>query len=156
LAIKDRRQAGVPSFGFFILRYPAGTPANLDRTVACAIELDPDFANFYPAVPYPGTELYAKAKRDGLLASEDWTRMEYSYYLLRGNGLDEPTVMRAINRARRRFFLRPTYVLRHLGDILRLVTSKWGVVWHIASRVVFGAGVTDAANPPRPADQRAA
>ena len=58
-------------------------------------------------MPYPGTELHAKAKREGLLVSEDWTRMEYSYYLLRGNGLDEPTVMGAINRAKRRFYLRP-------------------------------------------------
>ena len=32
-----------------------------------AIELDPDFANFYPAVPYPGTALYDKCVRDGLL-----------------------------------------------------------------------------------------
>ena len=39
----------------------------MERTTAYAIELDPDFANFYPAVPYPGTDLYEKAKRDGLL-----------------------------------------------------------------------------------------
>ena len=88
-ALKNMRAAGIRSFGFFILGYPGETPASLERTIDYAIDLDPDFANFYPAVPYPGTELYAKAKRDGLLASEDWTRMEYSYYLLRGNGLDE-------------------------------------------------------------------
>ena len=45
-----------------------------------------------------------------LLASDDWTRMEYSYYVLKGNGLDEPTVMRAINTAKRRFYLRPAYL----------------------------------------------
>jgi radical SAM superfamily enzyme YgiQ (UPF0313 family) len=135
LAIRNMRQAGVKSFGFFILGY---------------------VANFYPAVPYPGTELYAKAKREGLLANEDWSRMEYSYYLLRGNGLDEPTVMRFINRAKRRFFLRPGYLLRHTGDVVRLAATKWHVVWHVASRVVFGAKVTDAAPTAPKADQRAA
>ena len=143
LAIKNMRAAGVKSFGFFILGYPGETPANLDRTIDYAIELDPDFANFYPAVPYPGTDLYAKAKREGLLASEDWSRMEYSYYLLRGNGLDEPKVMDAINRGRRRFFLRPSYLVRHTGDVSRLALSKWRVVGHIASRMLFGAPVTD-------------
>ena len=54
-------------------------------------------------MPYPGTELYEKARREGLLADEDWSRMEYSYYMLRGNGLDERVVMGAINRAKRRF-----------------------------------------------------
>jgi hypothetical protein len=107
-------------------------------------------------VPYPGTALYDKAKRDGLLASEDWSRMEYSYYLLRGNGLDESTVMGAINRARRRFFLRPAYLTRHAGDVFRLAVSKWNLVWHIASRVLFGASVTDTRAPSAAADQRAA
>jgi radical SAM superfamily enzyme YgiQ (UPF0313 family) len=146
-AIRNMRQAGVKSFGFFILGYPGETPRNLERTIEYAIELAPDFANFYPAVPYPGTELYAKAKREGLLASEDWSRMEYSYYLLRGNGLDEPTVMEAINRARRRFFLRPGYLVRHTGDVARLAVSKWRVVWRVATRVLLGARVTDAAGP---------
>ena len=152
-AIANMREAGIRSFGFFILGYPGDTPASLERTMAYAIELDPDFANFYPAVPYPGTELHAKALRDGLLTPEharDWTRMEYSYYLLEGNGLDAPTVMGAINRARRRFYLRPAYVTRHAGDLMRLATSKWGLTWHVASRVLFGADVTDAAGTASP------
>ena len=36
-------------------------------TIEYAIELNPDFANFYPAVPYPGTALYDKVVRDGML-----------------------------------------------------------------------------------------
>lgn len=156
LAIRNMRAAGVKSFGFFILGYPGETPAHLERTIAYAIELDPDFANFYPAVPYPGTDLYTKAKREGLLAGEDWSRMEYSYYLLRGNGLDERVVMDAINRGRRRFFLRPSYLVRHTGDVVRLAVSKWRVVWHVATRVLFGARVTDAVSGPSRADRRAA
>jgi hypothetical protein len=82
--------------------------------------------------------------------------MEYSYYLLRGNGLDERLVMSAINRARRRFYLRPAYLTRHAGDVVRLALSKWTVAWHVASRVLFGAPVTDAAPSRVSADQRAA
>jgi radical SAM superfamily enzyme YgiQ (UPF0313 family) len=141
-ALANMRAAGIRSFAFFIMGYPGDTPASLTRTVDYAIGLDPDFANFYPAVPYPGTELHAKARRDGLLASDDWTRMEYSYYLLSGNGLDEPTVMSAINRARRRFYLRPQYLVRHAGDVARLTLTKWSVVSHVASRVIFRAPVT--------------
>jgi radical SAM superfamily enzyme YgiQ (UPF0313 family) len=144
-AFQNLRASGIKSFAFFIFGYPGETPAALEQTTDYAIQLDPDFANFYPAVPYPGTELYEKAKREGLLASEDWSRMEYSYYLLRGNGLDEAVVMQAINRAKRRFFLRPRYVARHAGDIARLVTTKWRVVGEIVPRLIFGS------TPPRPA-----
>jgi len=143
-ALINMRASGVKSFGFFILGYPGEDAKALDRTIDYAIDLDPDFANFYPAVPYPGTELYAKAKRDGLLASEDWTKMEYSYYLMSGNGLNEQVVMDAINRAKRRFFLRPSYLARHSGDVVKLAVTKFPVAWEIATRMLFGARVTDA------------
>jgi len=143
-ALKNMRAAGIKSFAFFILGYPGDTRESLGRTVDYAIDIDPDFANFYPAVPYPGTDLYAKAKREGWLASEDWSRMEYSYYQLRGNGLDEAVVFDAINKAKRRFYLRPSYIFRHTSDIFRLASTKWNLAWHVGSRVVFGTPVTDA------------
>jgi hypothetical protein len=69
--------------------------------------------------------------------------MEYSYYLLRGNGLDERLVMAAINRAKRRFFLRPGYVARHVGDVARIAVSKQNIVWQVLTRTLFGARVVD-------------
>lgn len=140
IAIANLRRAGIKSFAFFIFGYPGETPDTLERTTRYALELDPDFANFYPAVPYPGTELYDKCIRLGLLAPEeaDWSKMEYSYYLLKGNGLDHRTVMRAINRARRRFYLRPAYLARHFGDLARLAYTKRTLVWQMAARMLFG------------------
>jgi anaerobic magnesium-protoporphyrin IX monomethyl ester cyclase len=145
-AFRNMRQAGIRSFAFFIVGYPGETPATMEQTVDYAIALDPDFANFYPAVPYPGTALHEKCAREGLLGPEadDWAKMEYSYYLLEGGGLDEQVVMRAINRAKRRFFLRPGYLARHAGDIVRLALTKQGIVREIFVRTVFGARVTDA------------
>ena len=145
-AFKNMRDAGVRSFAFFIFGYPGETLASMDQTVKYAIELDPDFANFYPAVPYPGTALFDKVVRDGLLppgAADDWSRMEYSYYLLDGNGLNQDNVMQAIHRAKRRFFLRPGYLARHVGDVARLAVSKQSIVWGVLSRMMFGTKVVD-------------
>lgn len=146
-AFRNMRDAGIKSFAFFIFGYPGETPQTMDLTTRYAIELDPDFANFYPAVPYPGTALYDKALRDGWLRPEDadWSRMEYSYYLLRGNGLDERVVMEAIHRAKRRFFLRPSYMARHIGDVARLAMTKQAIVWQVLSRTLFGRQVVSTA-----------
>ena len=151
-AFENMRKAGIKSFAFFIFGYPGETLETIELTTNYAIELDPDFANFYPAVPYPGTALYEKCVRENLLrpADADWSRMEYSYYLLRGNGLDEKVVMDAINRARRRFFLRPAYVRRHVGDIARLALTKQAVVWKVLSRTLFGARIVDTDVPAVP------
>ena len=89
----------------------------------------------------------------GILPAEsgnDWSKMEYSYYLLRGNGLDEQLVMSAINRAKRRFFLRPGYLARHVGDVAQIAMSKQNIVWQVLSRTLFGAPVVDTSTaPPR-------
>jgi len=145
-AFKNMREAGIRSFAFFIFGYPGETPKTMDQTINYAITLDPDFANFYPAVPYPGTALYEKCIRESLLpedAMNDWSKMEYSYYLLRGNGLDQQVVMTAINRAKRRFFLRPGYMARHVGDVAQIALSKQNIVWQVLTRTLFGAPVID-------------
>jgi anaerobic magnesium-protoporphyrin IX monomethyl ester cyclase len=145
-AFRNMRDAGVKSFAFFIFGYPGETPDTMEHTIDYAIRLDPDFANFYPAVPYPGTALFEKCVRDSLLPVEargDWSKMEYSYYMLRGNGLDERLVMEAINRAKRRFFLRPGYMARHVGDVARIAVTKQSIVWQVLSRTLFGSKVVD-------------
>jgi radical SAM superfamily enzyme YgiQ (UPF0313 family) len=138
VAFKNLREAGIKSFAFFIYGYPGETAASMERTTQYALELDPDFANFYPAVPYPGTELYEKCRREGLLATDDWTKMEYSFYVLKGDGLDERTVMGAILSARRRFFLRPKYLWRHAWDLPRLALTKHHVVKEVLMRFLVG------------------
>jgi radical SAM superfamily enzyme YgiQ (UPF0313 family) len=145
-AFRNMRDAGIRSFAFFIFGYPGETLDTIDHTVRYAIELDPDFANFYPAVPYPGTAMHAKVVQEGLLpegADADWSKMEYSYYLLKGNGLNERVVMDAINRAKRRFFLRPGYLARHAGDVARLAMSKQAIFTQVISRTLFGGKVVD-------------
>jgi anaerobic magnesium-protoporphyrin IX monomethyl ester cyclase len=151
-AFKNMRDAGIRSFAFFIFGYPGESAGTIEHTIDYAIELDPDFANFYPAVPYPGTSLYEKVVRDGLLVEEDWSRMEYSYYLLRGNGLDEHIVMNAINRAKRRFFMRPAYLRRRFADLVKLAFTKPSIARQVASRTLFGAKIPEPpkrALPPR-------
>ena len=109
----------------------------MSRTIDYAIELDPDFANFYPAVPYPGTALYEKAVRDGLLADEDWTRMEY-WSTCAGQRSGPAGRDGHINRAKRRFFLRAWYVRRRLGDVVKLAVTKPVIVKHVLRRTIFG------------------
>jgi anaerobic magnesium-protoporphyrin IX monomethyl ester cyclase len=145
-AFRNMRDARIKSFAFFIFGYPGETLETIDQTVRYAIELDPDFANFYPAVPYPGTAMYDKVVKEGLLpdaADADWSKMEYSYYLLNGNGLNDQVVMAAIQRAKRRFFLRPSYLARHMGDVARLAISKQTIFLRVLSRTLFGSNAVD-------------
>jgi radical SAM superfamily enzyme YgiQ (UPF0313 family) len=155
-AFRNLRAAGIKSFAFFIYGYPGDTVASMERTTDYALDLDPDFANFYPAVPYPGTAMYEKARREGMLTTDDWTRFEYSYYVLEGHGLDEQHVMRAIARARRRFFLRPRYLSRHSKDLVRMVLTKRGIVSEVMTRFLTNGRPADAHEAEASADRHVA
>ncbi len=124
-AIGNLRRARIKSFAFFILGYPGETRASMSATAEYACAVDIDFAGFYPAVPYPGTELGDRAHASGWVTdAADWSRLEYSYYTMRCGELDEGSVMRAIARARRRFYLRPRYLARHAWDLARVAVTK--------------------------------
>jgi radical SAM superfamily enzyme YgiQ (UPF0313 family)/sulfatase maturation enzyme AslB (radical SAM superfamily) len=138
IAFENLRRTGIKSFAFLIYGYPGDTRSSMERTTQYAMDLDADYANFYPAIPYPGTELYEKCRKQGLLATDDWSKMEYSYYVIQGDGLDERVVMDAIARGKRRFFLRPRYIIRHVGDLVRLLIGNRRLAWEVALRIAFG------------------
>ncbi|OGS74722.1 MAG: hypothetical protein A3F91_07655 [Flavobacteria bacterium RIFCSPLOWO2_12_FULL_35_11] len=116
-AIKMLREIGIISFGFFIYGYPGETEKDMDETTRFALSLPLDYANFYPAVPYPGTAFYTKSMNNGYLHSNSWNNMEYSSYIIKTKDLNETVVKRAISHAYISFYLRPQFIFRHIKNI---------------------------------------
>jgi len=127
------REGGIQSFGFFIFGYPGETERDLYATARFARSLPLDYANFYPAVPYPGTGFYEECVKNSCLVKNDWDKLEYSYYVLETGELNQDIVKKAISHAYRRFYLRPQFVLRHLTNIgpLNFVagSAKYGLMF---------------------------
>ena len=53
---------------------PGETPASLDRTLEFAKRLNPDTAQFFPLMVYPGTRAYEWADEEGMLETQDYDR----------------------------------------------------------------------------------
>jgi anaerobic magnesium-protoporphyrin IX monomethyl ester cyclase len=60
-AVQAAKQKGLLVKLMFMLGFPGETLGQMQRTIALAVELDPDFAYFCPVKAYPGTELYNSA-----------------------------------------------------------------------------------------------
>ena len=86
----------------------------MEDTIRFALELDPDLANFMLAAPYPGTELWEIARRDGRLFSMDWR--DYAIHDEKARyelpTLPPELVERKWHEANRRFYLRPSQLWR--------------------------------------------
>ncbi len=117
-AFREARGAGLQTMGFFIFGLPADTEETMEDTIRFALELDPDLANFMIAAPYPGTELWEIAQRDGRLFSLDWR--DYAIHDEKARyelpGLPPDLVERKWHEAYRRFYLRPRRIWRRAVD----------------------------------------
>jgi anaerobic magnesium-protoporphyrin IX monomethyl ester cyclase len=124
-AFRWTQQAGIQITASFILTLPTETVEETEQSIRFGIKLNPEFVYWLTFVPYPGTRLSEYALEVGTLTHDDPERynvFEDVCYLPEGR---EPAeIERAVRRAYRRFYLRPTYLLRHGWKYLRLPPSK--------------------------------
>lgn len=119
-AIKITDQAGIQSLGFFILGLPGETEKTMEKTIEFAKSLPLSAANFTMATPYPGTELWALAKKRGFLEDVAYEKLvvnlpQKPYFVPKG--LTAETVQAYERRAYKEFYRNPKFILRQLGEI---------------------------------------
>jgi anaerobic magnesium-protoporphyrin IX monomethyl ester cyclase len=118
-AVRITQRVGIDVRAAFMLGNPGETVSTMEETLSFAIRLNPELAIFNVTTPFPGTEIFEWAERNGLLRTKDWEE-----YDLAGPVMDLPTVsadeIRAFyRRAHRRFYMRPSYMLRRLCRLRR-------------------------------------
>jgi len=106
-AVQVAREEGLISIGHFVLGIPGETPETIRQTLQFSKELDPDFAEFYIATPFPGSDLFETVK-DGISLSWRDIRYDYDPY---GYPFD---LERIRKKAYFQFYLRPKKVLRFI------------------------------------------
>jgi anaerobic magnesium-protoporphyrin IX monomethyl ester cyclase len=77
-AIQLLSKYGIISIGHIILGHLNDTKESIEKTIKGAIESNLNFAQFYCAVPYPGTKLHKMALNHNLIAVTDLTKFELS------------------------------------------------------------------------------
>jgi anaerobic magnesium-protoporphyrin IX monomethyl ester cyclase len=119
---QDAARANVLIHGCFMAGNPGETKGTLAKTLQLAKELNPDTAQFFPVMVYPGTEAYEWAKRNNYLTTQDFREW------LTPDGLHKSVVSRPdltaqdlvewCDHARREFYLRPSYIWSKLRQVV--------------------------------------
>lgn len=66
------RNAGINVIGNYIFGLPEDDLSTMQSTLNLALDLNTEFANFYCAMAYPGSPLYARALREGWTLPANW------------------------------------------------------------------------------------
>ena len=115
-AFANAKAVNLETIGFFIIGLPGETRESMQRTIDFAIELDPVIANFSMMTPYPGTKVYEIVKRQGRFLINDWE--DYVFFEQQARyEMGEMTaelVEEMYRKAYRRFYLRPSPIIRRL------------------------------------------
>ncbi|HTY12851.1 MAG TPA: radical SAM protein [Candidatus Omnitrophota bacterium] len=96
------KRAGIPVACFFMFGFPGEKLSDMEKTIDLAVALDPDYASFHIAIPYPGTKFHQLASM-----AEECPEMY--------NKEVPSDELRAISRkAFMKFYLRPRYILKKM------------------------------------------
>jgi radical SAM superfamily enzyme YgiQ (UPF0313 family) len=113
---KDAKKAGILIHGCFLVGNPNETKATLEKTLDFALELNPDTAQFFPIMIYPGTEAYKWASENNYLTTEDyreWLSQEGLHNcVISRPGLSNHELVAFCDKARQKFYTRPSYIAR--------------------------------------------
>lgn len=71
--VREIQAAGISVIGNYIFGLPEDDSSTMRATLDLALDLKCEFANFYSAMAYPGSPLYALAQRRGVSLPQSWT-----------------------------------------------------------------------------------
>ena len=113
-AFKWCRQAKIETIAHFVFGLPGETKETLEETLDLLKKIKPDYAQFYGAIPFPGTKFYELAKKRGWLVTKDWSKFELNQNIVSTPSLSVEELRKAKEKAFRAFYFRPAYILKRL------------------------------------------
>lgn len=116
--VKLEKKMGFKVIGHFIIGFPDETEENIRKTIHFARELPIDFAQFYFATPFPGSNLYEECKARNLLLSSDWSYYEQDKTVIKNSWIPQEKLYKLRREAYRKFYLRPRIIAQNLKYII--------------------------------------
>jgi len=114
--VKNAKKAGLLVHGCFIAGSPGETKETLAQSLEFAKKLKVDTMQFYPLIPYPGTEIFRWAEENGYLRTnnfEEWLTPDGLHNaVIDTKDLSADDLMAFCHKARKSFYLRPSYIAR--------------------------------------------
>ena len=130
-AVKICRKAKLSVMGSFMIGNVGENEETIRETIEFAKSLDLDTGAFFIAIPYPGTELYAQAKKEGYIPEDsnwrDYTLVGTSPPPLNLPGITAERLREIQSQALREFYLRPKMIFKQLRKFtnIQFIKGAW-------------------------------
>lgn len=115
--VKNAKKAGLMVHACYMVGNQGETKETMQQTLRLALELNTDTAQFYPLLPFPGTEAYAWANSNGYIHGTytDYIKEDGTINcLLELPGLTGEEMVKFCDDARKKYYWRPRYIAHRL------------------------------------------
>jgi anaerobic magnesium-protoporphyrin IX monomethyl ester cyclase len=116
IAFQETKKARIKTHATVMFGLPGETKETIKETIRFVLKLDPDYAQFPVAVPYPGTEFYNFVKEKGWLKSNDWGDFEGGKAVVEYPNLNRQEIEKASKTAYKKFYLRSKYIFKKIKE----------------------------------------
>ncbi len=116
-AVKWTKEAKIETRCSFVFCLPGETPDIAEETIKFALKLDPDYAQFSFATPYPGTDLYKKAKHFGTLNKNLSQFNVWHPVFIPWGYKNKKEAIKIQKKAFHKFYIRPRYIIKRIKKI---------------------------------------
>jgi radical SAM superfamily enzyme YgiQ (UPF0313 family) len=109
------RSHGIYVLGNYIFGLPDDTPVRMQQTLDLALEINAEWANFYSAMAYPGSQLYEEAVRNEWPLPARWhdySQHGYDAFPLPNRHLSSVEILRFRDQAFQTYYRSPAYLRR--------------------------------------------
>lgn len=115
--VANAKKAGLLIHACYMVGNEGETKETMQQTLELALKLNTDTAQFFPLIPYPGTEAYDWARKNGYI------ELDYAKYCLPDGthntvlslpNLTTEEMVEFCNMARKKYYLRVSYILHRI------------------------------------------
>ena len=115
--VANAKKAGLMIHACYMVGNQGETHATMEKTLKAALRFNTDTAQFFPLIPYPGTEAYTWAKSNGYITGkyEDYLQEDGTLNcVLNTPELSAKELVDFCAYARKKYYMRPSYIMHRL------------------------------------------
>lgn len=115
----EAKKVGLKTLAYFMIGCPTETKDQIEKTIDFMLKLNPDYAHISVATPFPGTEMYAFGFERGIYQEDYWKQFaldpkENFVPAIWTENLSEEELNAAVRRAYKKFYIRPSFIIKSL------------------------------------------
>jgi len=133
-AVKLLKENDIFAHTMFVIGERKDTAESIANLREFANELDPDFAIFTALTPFPGTEIFEEAKRNGWIEDFNWANYDMAHAIMPTETLSRKEVQKELYQCYRSFY---GSWRRRLGGIFAGNDLKRRIFWHMMGEGVI-------------------